>query len=108
VGVGEEGCELEFLSEFDCPGDPHFPVDGPSMKFEPVEGSCEPGTVGWMHVCYYSLFPPTESGVFQDYLAIKFGPNVELGMLEGVLPYCECDPTPVEHSSWGTIKALFR
>lgn len=108
VGIGENGCELEFLSEFDCEGDPHFPETGPSMKFEPVEGECLPDTTGWMHVCYYSLFPPTEPGVFTDHLAIKFGENVELGTLEGVLPYCECDATPSEDWSWGVIKALFR
>lgn len=108
VGIGEDECEVEFYSEFDCPGDPHFPVPGPTMKFEPYEGDCEPGEVGWMHVCYYSLFPPTEPGVFTGHLAVKFGQNVELGALEGVLPYCECDITPGEHSSWGTIKALFR
>jgi len=108
VGVGVDDCELDFLSEFDCAGDPHFPVDGPTMKFEPIEDECEPGTVGWMHVCYYSLFPPTASTTFADHLAIKFGTNVELGDLEGVLPYCECDPNPVNMSSWGTIKSLYR
>ncbi|MFH1864326.1 MAG: hypothetical protein ABIK85_00455 [Candidatus Eisenbacteria bacterium] len=78
------------------------------MKFEPEEGDCEPGEVGWMHVCYFSLFPPSEHAVFEGHLAIKFGTNVELGNLEGVLPYCECDSSPVGLFSWGTIKALFR
>ena len=78
------------------------------MKFEPEEGDCEPSTDGWMHVCYYSLFPPSEYAVYEDHLAIKFGQVVELGDLEGFLPYCECDPSPSEHGSWGTIKALFR
>jgi hypothetical protein len=78
------------------------------MKFEPIEGDCEPGTSGWMHVCYYSLFPPTVPGVFTDHLAIKFGQNVELGTLDGVLPYCECDASPAVDLTWTTIKALFR
>jgi hypothetical protein len=108
VGIGDGGCDVDFLSEFDCEGDPHFPVPGPTMKFEPVEGECEPGTVGWMHVCYYSLFPPTESTVFTDHLAVKFGQNVELGPLEGVLPYCECDPSATQVLSWGTLKSLYR
>ena len=108
VGIGEENCEVVYYSEFDCDGDPHFPLDGPTMKFEPEEGDCEPGPVGWMHVCYFSLFPPTDPAVFEDHLGIKFGLNVELGDLEGVLPYCECDPSPTELGSWGTIKALFR
>jgi hypothetical protein len=108
VGVGEDNCEVVYYSEFDCEGNPHFPIPGPTMKFEPEEGDCEPGPVGWMHVCYYSLFPPSEYAVFEDHLGIKFGENVELGDLEGVLPYCECDPNPTEQGSWGMIKALFR
>lgn len=108
VGVGEGECELYFYSEFDCDGNPHFPIPGPTMKFEPEEVECEPGTVGEMHVCYYSLFPPTEYRIFEDHLGIKFGLSIEMGDLEGVLPYCECEVVPVERSNWGTIKALYR
>ena len=93
---------------FDCPGDPHFPLDGPTMKFEPDETNCELGVTGWMHVCYVSLFPPTEAGTFENHLAIKFGQNVEMGHLEGVLPFCECVTNPVELGTWGTIKALYK
>jgi hypothetical protein len=108
LGYGEEDCEVFFYSEFDCGGDPHFPTPGPTMKFEPEEGDCEPGVTGWVHVCYYSLFPPAPAGVFEDYLGIKFGQNVETGDLDGVIPYCECDPNPVGESTWSTIKALYQ
>ena len=108
LGFGEESCEVYMYSEFDCPGDPHFPLDGPTMKFEPDESQCELGATGWMHVCYFSLFPPTEHGVFADHIGIKFGQNVETGDLQGVLPYCECDANPVGTSTWGTIKSLYR
>jgi hypothetical protein len=108
LGFGEESCEVTFYSEFDCWGDPHFPVPGPTMKFEPEEGECEPGVTGWVHVCYYSLFPPTPAGVFDDHLGIKFGQNVETGDLDGVLPYCECDANPVGTPTWGTIKSVYR
>jgi hypothetical protein len=108
VGVGEGGCELDYYGEFDCDGDPHFPIEGPTVKFEPFEDVCEPGSTGWVHVCYFSLFPPTDPGIFEDHLGIKFGQNVETGDLDGVLPYCECDQTPTEPSAWGVIKSLYR
>ena len=107
LGYGEGGCEIDFLAEFDCYGDPHFPLDGPTMKFEPVEQACEPGEVGWVHV-YLSLFPPTEHQVFEDHLGIKFAQSVETGDLTGVLPLCECGSSPVDSESWGCIKALYR
>jgi hypothetical protein len=108
LAYGEESCEVDMYYEFDCGGDPHFPADGPTMKFEPGEGDCELGSTGWMHVCYFSLFPPTEPQIFEDHFGIKFATNVETGDLEGVLPSCECDANPAVHGTWGTIKALFR
>ena len=108
LAYGEESYEIDMYSTFDCPGDPHFPVDGPTMKFEPDEEFYELGVTGWMHVCYFSLFPPTEPGIFVDHLAIKFGQNIELGNLEGVIPFCDCTANPTERGTWGTIKALYR
>ena len=108
LAYGEESCEIEMFSGFDCGGDPHFPSEGPTIKFEPDEGECELGEFGWMHVCYLSLFPPTEPQIFEDHLGIKFATNVETGNLEGVLPFCECATNPTERGAWGTIKALYR
>jgi hypothetical protein len=108
VGVGEGGCELDFYAEFDCDGDPHFPIEGPTVKFEPFEDPCEPGEVGWIHVCYFSLFPPTDPTIFEDHLGIKFAQSVETGDLEGVLPYCDCEMSPTTESAWGVIKSLYR
>jgi hypothetical protein len=108
VGLGEGGCEVDFYAEFDCYGDPHFPGEGPTLKFEPFEDDCEPGVSGWVHVCYFSLFPPTDPGIFEDHLGIKFGQNVETGDLDGVLPYCECDTNPAVPGTWGVIKSLYR
>jgi len=107
LAYGEGNCEIDMYSVFDCMGDPHFPLDGPTMKFEPDETNCELGVTGWMHVCYFSLFPPTEPGIFEDHIGIKFGQNVETGDLDGVIPYCEC-ASPTELGTWGTIKALYR
>lgn len=108
VGWGEGDCEVDFTAAFDCDGDPHFPLDGPTIKFEPVEDVCQPGWTGWVHVCYYSLFPPSAPQIFEDHLGIKFGENVETGDLDGVLPSCECAETPAERGSWGTLKSLYR
>jgi len=108
LAYGEDNCEVDMYPEFDCGGDPHFPTEGPTLKFEPDESLCELGEFGWMHVCYFSLFPPTGHQIFTDHLGIKFSTNVEVGDLEGVLPYCECDVNPVEQSAWGSIKALYR
>jgi len=108
LAYGEESCEIDMYSGFDCGGDPHFPGQvGPTIKFEPDESLCELGVSGWMHVCYLSLFPPTEAQIFEDHLAIKFGQNVETGDLEGVLPFCEC-VNPTENGTWGVIKALYQ
>jgi hypothetical protein len=108
LGFGEESCEVDIYSEFDCEGDPHFPIDGPTMKFEPEEALCELGETGWMHVCYYSLFPPTAHQVFADHLGIKFAQSVETGDLSGVLPSCECDASNVDQSTWSAVKALYQ
>ena len=108
LAYGVEGCEVDMYPGFDCFGDPHFPVDGPTYKFEPDESLCELGECGWMHVCYFSLFPPTDAQTFEGHIGIKFGQNVEVGDLEGVLPYCDCDVAPTEPSAWGCIKALYR
>jgi hypothetical protein len=108
VGAGEHNCEVYFYGEFDCPGDPHFPIPGPTVKFQPIEDPCEPGATGWVHVCYYSLFPPGTPGLFPDHIGIKFGQHVETGDLDGVLPYCDCPSVPVEQHTWGKLKSLYR
>ena len=34
VGLGEGGCELDYYGEFDCDGDPHFPIEEIPAFFE--------------------------------------------------------------------------
>jgi hypothetical protein len=106
-GDGDGGCTVYYTGEFLCQGDPHFPqFPFPTVKFEPIEAACEPGTVNSAYVCYYSQFIPGPYAVHPDALGIKFGQNTGTGPLEGVLPICEV--SPVEDRTWGTIKSLYR
>ncbi len=109
VGSGgdAEGCAVYYRGLFECDGDPHFPqFPFPTIKFEYYEGECEPGGVGWAYVCFYSIFGPGPPAVHPYRLGIKFGQNTETGPLEGQLPMCEI--SPVEDSTWGMLKALYR
>ena len=106
-GIGEGGCTVYYTGEFLCEGDPSFPeFPFPTVKFEYIEDDCEPDWVGWMHVCFYSLFPPAPWAVYPDALGIKYGTNTETGPLEGDLPMCEV--TPGERCTWGSIKSIYR
>jgi hypothetical protein len=106
-GDGEGGCTVYYTAEFLCEGDPQFPqFPFPTVKFEYMEGDCEPGTLNSANVCFYSQFIPSPPAVHPDALGIKFGQNTGTGPLEGPLPICEV--SPVEDSSWGTIKSLYR
>ena len=107
-GPGEGGCTVTYHGEFLCFGDPTVPGDdGPTIKFEYHEGTgCEPGSAGSATLCFYSEGFPTDPDLFVDSLGIKYGTEIGTGDLEGVLP--SCITTPVESTSWGTVKALYR
>lgn len=107
TGVGENGCELDFVGIYDCGGDPHFPERGPSIKFESACNGCEPGPRGAATVCFYSMFEPGDDGGHRDVLGIKSSLATVTGDLVGVLPICVCG-SPVEPSSWGVVKGLYR
>jgi len=107
-GPGEGDCTVYYGGMFECEGDPHFPGNGPTVKFEPREGECEPGRTGSLHACFYSLFPPTDEGGFDANLGVKYGIETATGGLLGVLPDCECEQSPVEQMRWGTLKSLYR
>lgn len=106
-GDGEGGCTVYYLGEFLCEGDPNFPeFPFPTVKFEHYSGDREPGAVNSAHVCFYSVFLPAPPAVHSDALGIKFGQNTGAGPLEGPLPMCEVNP--VDQTTWGTIKQLYR
>jgi hypothetical protein len=106
-GGGEGGCTVYYQGEFLCDGEPHFPqFPYPTVKFEYYSGDCEPGAANSAHVCFYSVFVPAPPAVHPDALGIKFGLNTGTGPLEGPLPMCEV--SPVDETTWGTIKHLYR
>lgn len=107
-GPGDGGCTVYYMGEFECDGDPHFPGLGPTVKFEPLSGPCQPGLSGTLVACFYSLLPPTAETEFEARLGMKYGLETSTGSLIGVLPDCECEQSPVEQTRWGTLKALYR
>jgi hypothetical protein len=105
---GESLCEVYYYVEFDCTGDPTVPEWSPTIKFEPYPGYCEPGLTGTASVCFYSIAPPDTGSTDPAYVWIKFGLDVERGLIEGPMPRCVDVPTAAEPSAWGAIKLLFR
>jgi len=106
AGQGEGGCTVYYYAEFDLKGDPTVPASAPTLKFEPYPGSCEPDVSGVVSVCFYSLVPPSPSAS-SGHAWIKFGPYVEAGTIEGMLPSCT-GTSALANSTWGAIKRLFR
>lgn len=109
VGSGGEGggCTVYYRGVFECDGDPHFPqFPFPTIKFEYHENACEPGAVGSAYLCFYSIFVPGPPSTHPGRLGVKFGGNTEVGPLDGQLPMCE--NSPVDESSWGVLKAMYR
>jgi len=107
-GPGVGGCTVYYYGLFECYGDPTIPEsDGPTVMFEAYDAACEPDAIGTAHLCFYSIFPPTEPGTFIDALGVKAGGETDVGELVGVLPLCECG-SPVDDFSWGVIKSLYR
>lgn len=106
-GGGEGGCTLYFFALFECEGDPLLPeFPYPTVKFEPHEDECEPGPIGTAYLCFYSRFDPAPWNEYPDHIAVKFATNIMTGLLVGQLP--ECPPTPVELTTWGLIKGIYR
>jgi hypothetical protein len=109
VGMGEgvDGCGVYFYAELDIKGDPTVPAESPTVKFEPYTDACEPDVAGTANVCFYSLIPPEAVDPEGAPIWIKFGPYTEEGLITGTLPSCE-GTAAIGHSTWSSIKRLFR
>jgi hypothetical protein len=105
---GEGLCTVYYYLEFDCTGDPTVPERSPTIKFEPYPSECEPDIAGTATVCFYSIAPPDTASTGPAHVWVKFGPDVERGLIEGPLPRCDDISTGAETSAWGAIKLLFR
>ena len=105
---GEGLCTVHYYVDFDCTGDPTVPERSPTIKFEPYESYCEPDLTGTASVFFYSIAPPDTTASGPAYVWIKFGPDVERGLIEGPMPRCVDIPTAAETSAWGAIKSMFK
>ena len=109
TGAGEGGCELEFLGFYECTGDPSFPSDVPTVRYEHIESGCDPDRIGAAALHFYSRFGPSAPCVHTGNLGIKAGTITEVGDITGVLPLCECGSSGVSSAAtWGQIKSLYR
>lgn len=97
-----DSCTLYWHASFLCEGDPTSPDSVPTVKAEYIEGDYEPGTTGWVHMCFYSVAAPTSHGTYADGLAVKYGvSDFGTGDLVGVLPSCDTGYSATESSTWG-------
>ncbi|MEN8006019.1 MAG: hypothetical protein ABFS42_03350 [Candidatus Krumholzibacteriota bacterium] len=102
-------CTVEYDGFMECGGDPSIPgIDGILLKFEPVEGECEPGPTGTATFVFYSNLGPYP--IDEDILSVidKAGLDSCTGSLSGDFPAMACDPVGVEDANWGSLKGLFR
>jgi hypothetical protein len=111
VGIsdGAHGCTVPYRAEFNLVGDPTVPWEAaavPTLKFEPYAGDCEPGVTGMLSVCFFSRIPPEAVDSPGGSVWIKFGRNVEQGVIYGVMPSCR-GTIATDESTWSSIKRLF-
>lgn len=109
-GEGDEGdCEAQYAGQYACMGDPTIPqsLNMPAIKFEALNGGCEPTKSGSGTLCFYSPFPPAPYTENPEALGVKAGQDTCLGPLAGTPPLGDCS-VPVEAASWGTLKNRFR
>ena len=109
--IGQSGstCPVDYYGDLNCQGDPSIPgVYGIVLKLEPVEGGCEPGTMGQGTFVFYSDLGP--AAIDEDALTLvdKFGQNFCFGSLTGDFPSMPCNPVGDANSSWGSVKGMFR
>ena len=104
-----DGCTVYYQGFLECEGDPSIPGVGDILlKFEPIEGDCEPGPTGTATFVFYSDLMPAP--INEDILTAvdKHSNESCFGNLSGFFPAMACDPVGNEESSWGNLKGLFR
>ena len=109
-GVSDDGpCIVNYEGLYFCMGDPSIPAElqAPTIKFNSINGDCEPGTTGTGTWVFYSPFPPAPYSVDPEGAAIKHGQLVCVGQLAGTMPMGDCS-TPTRAMSWGSVKANYR
>jgi hypothetical protein len=102
-------CTVDYQAFLECEGDPSIPeVEGILLKFEPIEGDCEPGPTGTGTFVFYSNLPPYP--INEELLSVvdKYSLEYCFGFLSGDFPTMVCDPVGNEDSNWGELKGMFR
>ncbi|MFH1313946.1 MAG: hypothetical protein ABIJ00_12075 [Candidatus Eisenbacteria bacterium] len=107
-GTNSVPCTVYYYGLFECHGDPSIGITDPLVKFEPYENCCEPDKDGYATVCFYSVASPTEAGLYEDVIVLKYSTEYATGDLDGVLPICDPAYSATEPTAWGQIKALYR
>lgn len=98
-------CVAEYVGEFNCGGNPSIGWTDPVIKWDAVNGGCEPEKVGTATLCFYTNLGPSENSQLPIVL-IKNGTSVCEGTLTGQCPAAPCT-VPVEETNWGQVKAGF-
>jgi hypothetical protein len=107
--MNDDPCTVYYYSELNCGGDPSIPgFDLPLIKFEPYEDLCAPSVVGEGIFWFYSNWPPAAVTTPNNYLSMKYDTHFSVGEILGVMPDCQCQPTPAQTTTWGTIKKTDR
>ena len=105
---GEDDCTVYYLTEYQCDDPSLDGVEGPLVKFEPIDDSCEPDKSGSGTFCFYSDWPPVNITTPNGLGLIKFATLSCNGEITGQLPGCSCGSTSIEQTGWGKIKSIFR
>ena len=103
-----DDCTVDYQGFLECGGDPSIPgFTDILLKFEPVEGECEPGPTGTGTFVFYSNLHPAP--IDEDILSVvdKHSNEYCIGHLSGDFPAMACDPVSNEGSTWGNLKGLF-
>ncbi|HUU31314.1 MAG TPA: hypothetical protein VMY69_04355 [Phycisphaerae bacterium] len=85
---------VSYEGNFEASGDPSIGLTEPLIKWEPNEGSDDPGKSGVGTFWFYSNVIP-EYGTFDDIVVSKYGRYTNYGDLTGAYPSCEVIPEPL-------------
>ena len=104
TGAGpKQPCVAEYSGEFNCNGNPSIGWTDPVIKWDSLNGGCEPDKTGTGTFVFYTNLGPSENSTLPLAL-VKNGTLVCQGTLSGACPEPPCI-VPTEETSWGKIKA---
>ena len=97
-------CDLPFVGEFNCSGNPSIGLMDPLVKWDALDGmGCEAGPQGSATLCFWVDLPPDPNSAAPIVL-VKNGQNVCDGTIMGDCPQC---PVGVDAFDWSQVKFQF-